>query len=226
MKHIRGAVALISAALLFASGGCVSTRTTQIDSRTSDWRGKSVALTNRPPAGFMPTTAGKMMFGLIGVGAAVEAGRKMVAENSLEDPAPIVGRALQEASAAQYGTVAATSPPASIDETDVTRLAQAARGADLLFDVQVTGWGFLYKPNLTHYFVNLGVKLRVIDVPKKTLVAEGFCMRSDKDAKGLPTYDQLLAEHGALLKSKLKADTDACIEEFKQKVLNIPASAT
>src|SRR5437763_10209932 len=211
MKQVRYGVAVVAAISAFTMG-CVSTRTTQVDSRTAAWRGKSVALTNRPPAGFMPTTAGKMMFGLIGVGAAVEAGRKMVTENSLEDPAPIVGRALQEASAAQYGTVAATSPPASIDETDVTRLAQAARGADLLFDVQAPGWGFLYKPNRRHYFVNLGVKLRVIDVPKKTLVAEGFCMRSDKDAKGLPTYDQLLAEHGALLKSKLKADTDACIE--------------
>lgn len=100
------------------------------------------------------------------------------------------------------------------------------RGADLLFDVQVTGWGFAYRPSPTHYFVLLGVKLRVIDVPNKALIAEGFCSRNDKDAKDLPTYDQLLAEHGALLKSKLKADTDACIEEFKQRVLNIPASAT
>ena len=225
MKQVRYGVAFIAAISAFTVG-CVSTRTTQVDSRTSAWRGKSVALTNRPPAGFAPVTAGKMMFGLIGAAAMVEAGRKLVAENSLEDPAPIVARSLQQAAMDHYGTVASANPPASIDETDILKLAQAARGADLLFDVQVTGWGFAYKPSLTHYFVLLGVKLRVIDVPNKALIAEGFCSRNDKDAKGLPTYDQLLAEHGALLKSKLKADTDACIEEFKQKVLNIPASAT
>jgi len=74
MKQVRYGVAFIAAISAFTVG-CVSTRTTQVDSRTSAWRGKSVALTNRPPAGFAPVTAGKMMFGLIGAAAMVEAGR-------------------------------------------------------------------------------------------------------------------------------------------------------
>ena len=131
MKQVRYGVAFIAAISAFTVG-CVSTRTTQVDSRTSAWRGKSVALTNRPPAGFAPVTAGKMMFGLIGAAAMVEAGRRLVAENSLEDPAPIVGRSLQQAAMAHYGTVDSANPPTSIDETDILKLAQAARGADLL----------------------------------------------------------------------------------------------
>ncbi|TLY65930.1 MAG: hypothetical protein E6K46_12920, partial [Gammaproteobacteria bacterium] len=103
MKQVRYGVAFIAAISAFTVG-CVSTRTTQVDSRTSAWRGKSVTLTNRPPAGFAPVTAGKMMFGLIGAAAMVEAGRKLVAENSLEDPAPIVARSLQQAAMDHYGT--------------------------------------------------------------------------------------------------------------------------
>src|SRR2546425_4618776 len=91
MKQVRYGVAFIAAISAFTVG-CVSTRTTQVDSRTSAWRGKSVTLTNRPPAGFAPVTAGKMMFGLIGGAAMVEAGRKMVAQNSLQGPAPIGAR--------------------------------------------------------------------------------------------------------------------------------------
>ena len=204
--------------------GCVSTRTTQLaDGHASAWKGKSVALTNRPTAGFMPITTGKAMFGVIGVAAMVGAGKTMVAENSLEDPAPQVGRRLRDAAATQFGIVPATIAPVSIDETDISKLASAARGADLLFDVQLTAWGLGFKPFSLHYYVSLGVKFRLIDVEKQTLVAEGLCFTNerDKEAKDLPTYDELMADHAKLLKSKLQAHTDACVEELEQKVLNI-----
>ena len=204
--------------------GCVNTRTTQLaDGHASAWKGKSVALTNRPSAGFMPVTTGKAMFGLIGAVAMVEAGKTIVAENSLEDPAPQVGRRLRDAAVTQFGIVPAAIPPVSIDETDITKLASAARGADLLFDVQLTAWGLGYKPFSLHYYVSLGIKLRLIDVEKQTLIAEGYCFTNerDKEAKDLPTYNELMADHAALLKSKLQAHTDACVEELEQKVLNI-----
>jgi len=41
MKQVRYGVAFIAAISAFTVG-CVSTRTTQVDSRTSAWRGKSV----------------------------------------------------------------------------------------------------------------------------------------------------------------------------------------
>lgn len=205
--------------------GCVNTRTAQIsDEHTNGWQGKSVAVTNRPTAGFMPMTTGKAMFGVIGVVAMAEAGKRIVAENSLEDPAPQVARRLRDAAATQFKIVPATTPTVSIDETDIPKLASAARGADLLFDAQVTGWGLSYKPFSLHYIVSLYIKLRVIDVQKQTLIAEGFCARNDKEKeeKDLPRYDDLMDDHAKLLKSKLQADTDSCVEELEQKVLNIP----
>src|SRR2546429_8971622 len=110
MKQVRYGVAFIAAISAFTVG-CVSTRTTQVDSRTSAWRGKSVALTNRPPAGFAPVTAGKMMFGLIGAAAMVEAGRRLGGEESLGEPAPIGGRSLQQAGMASYRTRGPSRPP-------------------------------------------------------------------------------------------------------------------
>lgn len=222
---MRVVVTLLVVIVCWANAACVSTRTTPIDERTNAWQGKSVVLTNRPSAGFAPMTAGKMMFGLLGAAAMIGSGRKIVAENALEDPAPFIGQQLRDAVAARYGIIPAGMPPVSIDETDVLKLARAGQGADLLFDVQVTGWGFAYKPSLTHYFVILGVKLRVIDVQKQALIAEGFCTRNDKTEKDLPTYDQLLADHATLLKSKLRQDTDACVKEFKEKVLKIPSAS-
>src|SRR2546421_12093294 len=124
MKQVRYGVAFIAAISAFTVG-CVSTRTTQVDSRTNAWRGKSVALTNRPPAGFAPVTAGKMMFGLIGAAAMVEAGRKLVAENSLGDPAPVGGRSLQQAAMAHDGNGDAAETHPSKDRDSVMQLQHA-----------------------------------------------------------------------------------------------------
>src|SRR2546421_12613791 len=118
MKQVRYGVAFIAAISAFTVG-CVSTRTTQVDSRTSAWRGKSVALTNRPPAGFAPVTAGKMMFGLIGAAAMVEAGRELGAGNPPGGPGPSVWRPFHATAPAHYRNRDSAEPPPSLDQTGI-----------------------------------------------------------------------------------------------------------
>src|SRR5256886_10427325 len=101
MKQVRYGVAFIAAISAFTVG-CVSTRTTQVDSRTNAWRGKSVALTNRPPAGFAPVTAGKMMFGLIGAAAMVEAGWDVGVLKPPAGPRPVLCPSLQQHAMGHY----------------------------------------------------------------------------------------------------------------------------
>ncbi len=204
--------------------GCVSTRNAQIENGTAAaLRGKVVATTDRPRAGFFPMTPGKAVFGLIGAAAEIEAGKTIVAENDIKDPAPIVDHTLLLAAQKQYGIVPATTPPVHIDTTDVVKLAQAAAGADVLFDVQGVAATFRYLPTKWgKYVVESSYKFRIIDVHARKLIAEGFCAKSTKDEPVPPSYDELLADKATRLKSILDSQRDACTNQFATQVLNLP----
>lgn len=211
------------ALLGLAGSACVSTRTSQLSDTTGNtWHGKSVAVTARPTPDFVAMTAGKAAFALVGAVAMIEAGKTIVAENGIQDSQPYMSQEILKAAIEQFGVTAATMPPIVTDTTDVPKLAQAAAGSDLLFDVQSMGSSFRYLPlDWSHYYVDFNVKLRIIDVHSKSIVAEGFCHRPGDDDKHPPTKDELLANKAALLKEKLKAHWDSCVAEFDTKVLNV-----
>lgn len=202
--------------------GCVSTRTAQIENgKAGALRGKTVAVTTRPRAGFAAISRGKAMFGVIGGVAMIEGGRELVQEDDIQDPTPVLSRALILAAQTQYGIVPASTAPVQIDTTDVLKLADAASGADVLFDVQQTGSQFRYIGFSSRYVVESGYKFRVIDVHSRALIAEGFCFKSTKDDPTPTTHDELLANKGALLKQTLDVQRDQCASQFEAQVLNI-----
>jgi hypothetical protein len=204
--------------------GCVSTRTAQIENETVNaLRGKTVATTDRPRAGLMAMTRGKAYFGVLGVAAMVEAGQSIIKENDIQDPAPIVNHALLLAAEKQYGVVAATTAPVHIDTTDVSKLVEAANGADVLFDVQQVGAGFRYLPfKYGQYVVESSFKFRIIDVHARKLIAEGFCAQSTKDEPTHPSDDELLADKAARLKATFNAQREQCTNQFATQVLSLP----
>ena len=209
------------AAILGALAGCVSTKTSAVDD-TSRLLGKTVALTSRPRAAFMAATPGKAMFAVLGAVAMEEAGRKIVSENNIEDPAVRVGRDLLSVAQRRYGVVSASISPVSIDSTDIKQLAHAAAGADFLLDVQSYGQGLNFRSDsLTHYWVNTLINVRVIDVVNASLIAEGHCFADTRKDPDPPTYDQLLADHASRLKAILDAQSDECTSKFKREVLKI-----
>jgi hypothetical protein len=215
-----GISALIVIALL---AGCVSTRNVSVsDARTREWRGKTVALTTRPRADFVAMTAGKAMFALVGAVAMIEAGNSLVEKNGIEDPAPILGQNLLSDAETHYGVVAAVPALVAIDTTDVMKMANAAQGADLLLDVQSMGGQFRYFPtDWSHYAVDSGFKVRLIDVRTGSLIAEGFCHQTTQKDPSPPTKDELLADGAARLKTILTTQRGVCLQQLKKDVLAI-----
>jgi len=217
----RIAFLLVAGAML---AGCVSTRTAQVaDAKAAEWRGKSVVLTQRPATDFIATTAGKAAFALVGVVAMLEAGKKIVQENNIEDPAPRLARDLLAFAQTQFGvTPAATSPvQAGSTTVDPAKLVQGAAGADLVFDIQGMGGQFRYLPmHWNLYVVDSGYKFRILEVAGAKVVAEGFCIRQGDSKKAIPK-DELLANQAARLKEILDTQRQECFEELKQKVFGI-----
>ncbi|HTV95964.1 MAG TPA: hypothetical protein VME42_08165 [Steroidobacteraceae bacterium] len=215
-----GFLGLMLGALL---AGCVSTRNVSVGvERTKEWRGKTVALTSRPRADFVAMTAGKAAFGLIGAAAMIEAGNSIVEKNNIEDPAPILGQNLLSEAETQYSVVAAVPARVVIDTTDVSKMASAARGADLLLDVQSMGSQFRYFPaDWSHYAVDSGFKVRLIDVRAGSLIAEGFCRQTTQKDPSPPTRDELLADGASRLKAILTTQREVCLQQLKANVLAI-----
>ena len=215
---------LIAVLCLLCLAGCVSTRTTHLENqRAAELRGKVVALTDRPRAGFVAMTAGKAMFGMLGAAAMIEAGKEIVTENDIPDPAPAVDQALMLAAQKEYGILPATIAPVKIDTTDISKLAAAAHGADVLFDVQGVAAQFRYLPmQWGKYVVETSYKFRIIDVRAQKMIAEGFCFQSTKDEPTHPTRDELLADKAAQLKGILNAQREQCTHQFASQVLSLP----
>ena len=106
----------------------------------------------------------------------------------------------------------------------LAKLADAAKGADVLFDVQGVGAQFRYMPlNFGKYIVDSSYKFRIIDVHARKLIAEGFCAQSTKEDPSPPSHDELLADKAARLKTILKAQREQCTNQFATQVLSLPA---
>lgn len=206
---------------LFALNGCVSTKTSAIED-TSQFQSKTVALTARPRAAFMAGTAGKAMFAVVGAVAMEESGKAIVTDNAIDDPATTVARDLLAAAEKRYGVVAAPMQPIVIDTTDMSQLARAAKGADLLLDVQSYGQSFMYFPaDWSHYWVSTIINVRLIDVPRAGLIGEGHCdVNTRKDPNPL-TRSELLEDKAARLKAILDAQSAHCAAKFRAEVLRI-----
>ena len=208
---------------LIVLAGCVSTRNVTVSNeRTKDWQGKTIAVTTRPRADFVAMTAGKAAFAVVGAVAMIEAGKTIVKENEVDDPAPVLAQSLIKVAETHYGVMPAMNASVPIDTTDVPKLAHAASGADLLLDVQSMGNQFRYFPtDWSHYAVDSAFKVRLIDVHAGSLLAEGFCRQTTQKDQSPPTKSELLADKAARLKSILATQRDACLQELKRDVLGI-----
>jgi hypothetical protein len=193
----------------------------------SAWRGKTVALTQRPPTDFFSMTAARGEVMTRGMGALIEAGRTIIQENGIEDPAPRLARDLLAAAESRYGVTAAAIPPVKLDANtiDPKKLARAANGADLLFDIFGAGVDIRALPmQKDQYVVASGYKFLIIDVDRAKFAAKGVCFQKG-DRKHPFAKDELLADHAVRLKQILDSQRNACLEEFKEKVLGIHAES-
>jgi hypothetical protein len=213
----RSVVIAMGVALL---SGCVSTKIVPIkESDVATLQGGAIAITTREKPAFAVMTAGKAMFGAIGGAAMVIAGNNLIKENSVEDPAVHISNELIKGFAETNAMTVV--PTGSVIATTMkpAELAKQYPNADVLLDVQTVNWSFAYFPmDWNSYHVIYSAKVRVIDVKKSKLLAEGFCSRVPEKTDSAPSYDQLVQNGAAGLKKELAIAAEHCIKEFRSKV--------
>ena len=190
------------------------------------WQGRSVALTARPMGRFMAWTRVNMALGMLGGGAAASAeGSHIVTANGIENQGPRIARTLLSSAQKQLGVVAASITPLSMSATDVAAVVHAARGADLVFDVQPLRESlepFVAKAG--KYFVTSDVLFRIVEVASGRVLAEKTCVRTTQTDPVLPSREEWLANHAERLKAALVAQADSCLDTFEIQVLGFISS--
>ncbi len=203
--------------------GCASFNHQTIDTKSvADMKGQTATHSARAKPDFAALTAGKATFALVGGIAMVVAGNNIVANNKIADPADVIATGLAKELENAYG-VRLVTPPAKVSEDDAGRVAASVNdAAKFVIDAQTINWSFGYFPtDWTHYRVIYTAKARLIDVQKKTVVAEGFCKHFPDSNLNAPTYEELLANEASRLKGELNTIAKECVKSMKTQMLSL-----
>jgi hypothetical protein len=206
--------------------GCADVKPVQAAAETLDvLKGRPLTIVTYTAPDFAAFTAGRAAFGMFGLigglagAATMQAdGNTIVRENAIPDPAIEIAAKLT----AHFSEILQPSATARIADrpTKLDSVANLSRDAgkdQTVLDVKTEGWMFMYLPFSSHYRVIYSGEARLIDAVSAKWVARASCTyRSDE--KTPPTYDQLLENKAALLKTMLAAAADTCAGEMAQSL--------
>jgi len=146
-----------------------------------------------------------------------EAGRQLIADDQIQDPAVALGAALL------------------VDMTDTDKLQVLDRNAaivaddkqletprkqnpiDLILEFHTEAWRTYYFLDFKHYDVWYYAKARLIDARNGSVVRQAKCARKPTKSANSPTIDELLADNGAKLRAALEAAKQLCMATVKEE---------
>jgi hypothetical protein len=144
------------------------------------------------------------VYGLIGYGMSISAGKEIRTKYALEDPAAAVGAKFLQNLRAELGGVAVRTVDRPVSNDDLGAVKAAYRGP-WLFDFKTIGWGSAAEGD-----VEFTVRGRLIRNDDSRIVWQGMCKYETRDAKG----ELLTAMNAALLKKKLEAGVSPCARDL------------
>jgi hypothetical protein len=202
MKNYKNLSRLPTALLLFFLAGCAPAVIPLNKEDLAQLRNQAeIGALHHEPALFYADAG---VYGLVGYGLSVSAGKELRAKYALEDPAPAVGAKFLQSLRAEFGGVAvrAVDRPVSNDDLSAVKAAYSGRW---LFDFKTIGWGSAAEGD-----IEFTVRARLIRSDDAKIVWQGMCKHETRDAKG----ELLTARNAALLKKKLEAGVSPCARDL------------
>ena len=180
----------------------------------------TITASHREKPDFAAYTAGKAVFGLIGLSIIYGTGNKIVADNAIDDPAREISARLVKHLSEKLSVEIADSGSLTVATNKVSDISSVYSSTDLVLDVETRNWRFIYYPsNFAKYRVIYSARMRLVDTRAGKILAEGLCSRTPDDIDNAPSRDALLANSAELLKQELELAADFCTAEFIDKVL-------
>jgi len=185
--------------------------------------GKSVVVTRHEKASFTAMTAGKATFALLGAGAMIVAGNKIVADNNIADPADVLEQELVPAVIKHYGMQLKEGPAPVIKASKPKDIAASQKDVDYILDVQSAGWMFAYYPtSWDTYWIGYTGHVQLIDRASGKQLADAFCNANTNKHPVSPTKDAMLANNAQLLKDVTHGLGWNCVQLLSKEEFRLP----
>jgi hypothetical protein len=184
-------------------------------------QGKTVAVVLHERDSFVAMTAGKAMFGVIGVAGMVKAGNDFVEQNEIPDPTIIVREQLANTLRDQFGAVPMAVGTTVTKSVKPAELAKVHPDSDYILSVKHKGSNYVYYPGKWDgYWVGNVVVVQLIHTASGKVVGKGNCYASTHKNPVRPSLDQLRADRAQLTKDILaslawKCSRQLAIDGFK-----------
>lgn len=212
-------ISVLMAALCL--GGCVSVRSVPTAPGVLDsLHGRLITVVTYKKPDFAAQTYGKAMLGGLGAVAVITDGDAIIADNQVPDPAVAISARLAEKLApaiAASSTVTLSDRDAKGDTEEA--LSNDVKHEGVVLDVETINWSFIYFPlDWTHYRIMLSARARLIDAQTGKRLAQAPCIFLS-DEKSPPTYDEMLADSAARLKSMIADAGQSCLVKMSKDLL-------
>lgn len=206
--------------LLFLSG-CASTKNITMDHSTASLtKPATVVISNRESPDFSAATAGKALFGVVGVLSMLSEGKKIVEQNNVEDPAHFISTEIFTAISQGYQLELINSDKI-VSGNNIRKISAAYATADWVIDVETLNWGFMYLPaDWNNYWAFYTARVKIIDTRDQAIIAQWLCPYQQEDDGATPSYDEFLLNNAERLKQEIQKAAVHCINEFTSNALN------
>ena len=202
--------------------GCTSAPVRMDKEELGHLRGRSdIKAVHYPPFQFSVRTPGKAIAGgggalgaMLSLGMFESAGDKMTKEYALADPAPMVQERFVSALGQDPGITTIQSVQETPGNDDLGELKRVT-GQGLVFDFKTTQWMLFYYPtDWSHYRIAYSARGRLVRLEDSKVIWLGTCEAIGQDPTSSPTMDELTANNGALLKTKINEAAETCAQQL------------
>jgi hypothetical protein len=189
--------------------------------------GKSVLLVRRPDPGFELVTSGGSIAGAFaffgpghitsGRSTVQDAGRRLVADDQIEDPAVALGAALLADMAGAYRLQVLAENAAIVEDDKQLEAFRKTNPVDLILEFHTEAWRTYYFLDFKHYDVWYYAKARLIDGRTGSVIRHAKCAHKPDKTANSPTIDELLADNGARLRVAVVAAKQLCLAALREE---------
>jgi len=147
----------------------------------------------------------------------VDAGARLITDDQIEDPAIRITTGLVDGLQSTYRlTLVPNDGAPNPDKSDVSAVRRRYPTAKLLLEYRTVEWRTFYFLDFSHYDVWYHAKARLIALKTGSTLLSGTCAHKPTRTPDSPTFDELLADHGARLRSALDLTTQNCLSDLKR----------
>jgi hypothetical protein len=189
--------------------------------------GKSILLVRRPDPGFELVTSSGTAAGALAVlgpqhGASgrnemQNAGRHLVADDQIEDPAVSLSAALLADLARIYKLRVLEADAAVVPDDKQLESFRKQKQVDLILEFHTEAWRTYYFFDLTHYDIWYYAKARLIDGRTGSPIRQAKCAHKPAKSANSPTIEELLADNGAKLGVAVEAAKQVCMATVREE---------